>query len=128
MAERNRNGNVNTEVSVENRITEIMRIIKTLDYVELKRVHELIGEEYKVKSEETRTRVIAEVRANFEELGLTFEEVVELSRKRKRVRAPAEPKYRSPDGMKTWTGRGVVPKWIKEHEESGGNREDFLIK
>src|SRR5688572_17510003 len=99
MAERNRNGNVNTEVEVEDRIAEVMRIIETLDYQALRRLHELIGEEYKAKSEAAKTRIIAEARANFEELGLTFEEVAELSRKRKRVRAPAAPKYQSPDGM-----------------------------
>jgi DNA-binding protein H-NS len=33
------------------------------------------------------------------------------------------PKYRAPVSGKTWTGRGVAPKWI-----AGKEREAFLIK
>jgi DNA-binding protein H-NS len=32
------------------------------------------------------------------------------------------PKYRDPETGKTWTGRGVAPKWI-----AGKDREAFLI-
>ncbi len=32
------------------------------------------------------------------------------------------PKYRDPESGKTWTGRGVAPKWI-----AGKDREAFLI-
>ena len=39
---------------------------------------------------------------------------------------PVEPKYASPDG-KTWSGRGIAPKWVTEHIATGGTKEDFLI-
>ena len=39
---------------------------------------------------------------------------------------PVEPKYAGPDG-KTWSGRGIAPKWISEHIANGGKKEDFLI-
>lgn len=32
-------------------------------------------------------------------------------------------KYRDPISGKTWTGRGLAPKWL-----AGKNKEDFLIK
>ena len=113
--------------SATDKVTEVMRIIETLDYPELKRLCDLIGEEYRAKSEAAKARVIAEARERFEELGLSFAEVAEMGQKRKRAsRTPSVQKYRSPNG-KTWTGRGVAPKWIKEHEANGGNREEFLI-
>jgi len=36
-------------------------------------------------------------------------------------------KYRSPDGITTWAGRGAVPKWMTEAIKAGKTREDFLI-
>lgn len=43
-------------------------------------------------------------------------------------REPAEPKYRHPENETlTWSGRGRKPRFIVEHEEAGGNIEDFLI-
>jgi DNA-binding protein H-NS len=119
------------ELAIEDKIVEVMQIIETLDYPELLRLCDLIDEEYKQKAEAAREAVIAETQRKFQQLGLSFEEVVEsqTNRKRKRgIRAPAPPKYRSPDGLKSWTGRGVVPKWIREIEEGGGSREDCRIK
>jgi DNA-binding protein H-NS len=134
MAERSKagSGSANSDTndfSIEAKIAEVMRIIETLDYRELKRLNELIGQEYKTKAEAATVRVIEEARERFEELGLTFEQVAEMQSKRKRTpRTPAKPKFMSPDGKLTWTGRGQPPKFIKEHEASGGNRNDFLIK
>jgi len=133
MAERHRSGNASTNtdtngLSVEDKIAEVMSIVETLDYPDLLRLRDLIGEEYKQKAEAAKVRVIAEAREKFEQLGLTFEDVIASQRKRKQVvRSPAVPKYRSPDG-KLWSGRGATPKWIREHEEAEGNRDDFLIK
>ncbi len=42
-------------------------------------------------------------------------------------RAPVKPKYRDPASGKTWTGRGVMPKWMKEAVEAGRSRDEFLI-
>jgi DNA-binding protein H-NS len=115
-------------LSVEAKIAEVMRIVETLDYPELLRLRDLIGEEYKQKAEDAKVRVIAEAREKFEQLGLTFEDVIAAQPKRKQaVRTPAMPKYRSPDG-KEWSGRGATPKWMRVLEEEGGNREEYLIK
>jgi len=130
MAERNR-GHANTnnsEISVEERIASIIQIMETLDYPELLRLRNLIDEEYNQKAEAARVRVIAESKEKLEQLGSTFEDVVAMQSKRKRVtRTPAKPKYMSPEGI-PWTGRGQPPRFIREHEEAGGSSDDFLIK
>jgi DNA-binding protein H-NS len=116
------------ELSVEAKIAEVMRIVEMLDYPELLRLRDLISEAYKQETEAAKIRVIAEAQEKFEQLGLTFEGVHALLRKRKQaVRTPAMPKYRSPDG-KEWSGRGATPKWIRAYEEGEWNREDYLIK
>lgn len=47
--------------------------------------------------------------------------------KREDKRAAVKPKYRDPATGKTWTGRGVMPKWMKEAVEAGRSRDEFLI-
>ena len=37
-------------------------------------------------------------------------------------------KYQSEDGLQTWTGRGLKPKWLKAELDAGRKLEDFLIK
>jgi DNA-binding protein H-NS len=39
---------------------------------------------------------------------------------------PLPVRYRGPDGQQ-WSGRGVSPRWIREHEEKGGNKEDYRV-
>ena len=58
------------------KIVEVMQIIGTLDYSDLKRLHDLIGEEYKTKAESAKARVIAEAREKFDQVGLTFEDAI----------------------------------------------------
>ncbi len=41
-------------------------------------------------------------------------------------RKKASPKYRGPDG-RTWSGRGVRPRWLTEAMQAGQKLEDFLI-
>ena len=67
---------------------------------------------------------IAKIRALMTEHGLT---VADLSEARASGKSAAKgtkvaPKYRDPETGKTWTGRGVAPKWI-----AGKDREAFLI-
>ncbi len=67
---------------------------------------------------------IAKVRALMTEHDLT---VADLSEGRSSGKSAGKgqkvaPKYRDPVSGKTWTGRGVAPKWI-----AGKDREAFLI-
>lgn len=36
-------------------------------------------------------------------------------------------KYRHPETGQTWSGRGILPKWMTEEIAKGRNREDFAI-
>lgn len=36
------------------------------------------------------------------------------------------PKYRGPNG-ETWSGRGLMPRWLSQLVEQGGKKEDFAI-
>ena len=120
------NGHVD-ELTIEDKIADVMQIIETLDYPELWRLRELIDEEYNQKAAASRETVIAEVQTKLQQLGMSLDDVIAAQQKRKRrPRQAVPPKYRSPEG-KTWSGRGPTPKWIRELEEAGGNREDFLI-
>jgi DNA-binding protein H-NS len=38
----------------------------------------------------------------------------------------ADVKYRGPAG-ETWTGRGLVPKWLRDMEVAGHDRTEFLV-
>jgi DNA-binding protein H-NS len=43
-------------------------------------------------------------------------------------RGPLPPKYKNPKNpAEVWTGRGLTPNWLKQHEEAGGKRDDCLI-
>lgn len=44
------------------------------------------------------------------------------------TRAPAKAKYITPDGKKTWTGRGRAPKEFQALIDAGRDKEEFLIK
>lgn len=42
-------------------------------------------------------------------------------------RSQVKPKYRSPDGSETWSGRGKAPKWMKDLLDAGKRKEDYEI-
>lgn len=77
---------------------------------------------------------ISEYRISAEELGFSSkpvtvytpkpisQKIAEATTDKKTV----EPKYANPNG-KTWSGRGIAPKWVSEHIATGGKKEDFLI-
>lgn len=44
------------------------------------------------------------------------------------TRKPAKAKYITPDGKKTWTGRGLAPKEFQALFDAGHQKEEFLIK
>jgi DNA-binding protein H-NS len=92
---------------------------------ELMAIRDIINEKRREKLEGAKTAVIAEMRTKIEALGLTYEDVMEAGPRRTRSKLP--PRYISPDG-KTWSGRGNPPRWIRDLEEAGHNREDYRIQ
>jgi DNA-binding protein H-NS len=43
-------------------------------------------------------------------------------------RSRVAPKYRDPETGKTWTGRGVIPRWLAAAELDGRNRQHFIVE
>lgn len=102
--------------------------------------HDLLAErdELDKRIEEARkaelSDAIKQVKATIKEYGLTaaqcgFGSVTnEPTEVATTTRAPAKPKYITPDGAKTWTGRGRAPKEFQVLLDAGHDKEEFLIK
>ena len=112
-------------LSGENKINLISEVCDTLTVPELMAIRNVISEKRQEKLEDAKTALIAEMRAKVEALGLTYEDVMGSSSRRTRSKLP--PRYISPDGQ-TWSGRGYPPKWIRDLEEEGRDRDDYRIK
>jgi DNA-binding protein H-NS len=120
-------GGLNLEIlDGDERVKLIDEICQELTVQQLKQVRELADQKRLEKIDEAKEQVIARMREEFAQLDLDLDEVMGLNRGRRR-KSPLPPKYRSPEG-KVWSGRGYAPVWIREYEEAGGDREDFLIK
>jgi DNA-binding protein H-NS len=69
---------------------------------------------------------IAQVKALVQAHGLTADDVFGAAGRRTKTSEKAgskvAAKYRDPISGKTWSGRGLAPKWL-----AGKNKEDFLI-
>jgi DNA-binding protein H-NS len=67
---------------------------------------------------------ISKVRALVEEYGLTAADVFPNGKTKvtSKKTGSVAPKYRDPATGKTWSGRGLAPKWL-----AGKNKDDYLI-
>ena len=113
-------------LSADGKINLISKVCDELTAQQLRVVREIVDQKRLEKLDEAKEQVIARMREEFAELDLDFEEVMGLNRGRRR-NSPLPPKYRSPEG-KEWSGRGYPPQWIRDVEENGGDREDYLIQ
>lgn len=78
---------------------------------------------------------IAQVMSIIKDYGLTAEEcgfaapvATSVSSAAVKTSKTVPPKYITPDGKKTWTGRGRTPKEFKVFTDAGRKIEEFLIK
>ena len=113
---------------------------------ELIKLRQQIAEMEKQAAElqkKNRPTVLAELREQMAAYGITADELSRPAAKAAKPRAPlvksassakskkpAVPsamKYRGPEGQ-GWTGRGTVPKWLKDLLAQGKTRADFLIR
>lgn len=69
-----------------------------------------------------RKSVIAEIKQLAASIGATVD-IHEQDSRMSKVGA----KYRDPETGKTWSGRGLPPKWLQLHVAGGGSKDDFLI-
>jgi DNA-binding protein H-NS len=114
------------KLSADDKINLIGEISDELTAQQLMRVREMVNQKRLSKIDEAKAQVIEEMREKFVQLDLDFDELFELRRGR-RGKSQVPPKYRSPEG-KEWSGRGNPPFWVREHEDAGGDREDYRIK
>lgn len=82
-----------------------------------------------------RKEIMAKIKELAASIGATveikFDQQTEKTGDRKRggqtVKVAA--KYQNPANLeKTWTGRGMAPKWMQELIASGRNKDEFLIE
>ena len=98
--------------------------LNTMTLDDLKAMRDKLDERIQWQIAEKKQAVIKEVRDLINHYGLDASEVFGRAARTgdahetKKVAA----KYRDPVSGKTWSGRGMTPKWI-----AGKNRDDFLI-
>jgi DNA-binding protein H-NS len=109
----------------EDKMNLIEEIYEELTAQQLRKMRDLADAKRREKLDDAKQQVIAEMREKFVQLDLDFDEVMGLNRRGRK--SPLPPKYRSPDG-KTWSGRGYPPQWIRDLDDTGGDREIYLIK
>ncbi len=106
--------------------------LETLSAEELARVIEEAQRTLEAKQKEKRQEVIREIKRLAASAGLDViirvkgRAVGEERGGRRGGKLP--PKYRHPtDPTLVWTGRGQMPRWMRELVEQGHKKEDFLI-
>jgi DNA-binding protein H-NS len=81
------------------------------------------------RQDEVKASFLNEMRSKAAQLGLDIEVGVGKSGRRKRSDAGVKlaAKFVGPNG-ETYTGRGPTPKWLKDLEAKGHNRDRYLAK
>ena len=112
-------------------MTLINEIMDMLTAQELGQIRESADKKRTGKLKDARQAFISEMREKAEQLDLSFEDVLTMQNapktRSKREGAPVKIKYRSPTG-EGWSGRGRAPVWLREAEDQGHNREEYLVK
>jgi len=100
---------------------------QNLSESELQAVIENAERALKNKQANKRREVIAQIK----ELAASIDVAVEIHEPEKastRKGSKVAIKYRHPDDLnKTWTGRGVAPKWMQELLSAGHDRSEFEV-
>jgi DNA-binding protein H-NS len=100
---------------------------KNLSESQLKAVIEQAEIELKNKQANKRKEVIAKIKELAASIDLHVE-IYEDRKKATRTVSKVPIKYRHPqDTEKTWTGRGMTPKWLKALLDKGHDRSEFMV-
>lgn len=118
-------------------LDRIQKLVSQLTLPEINQLIEDLERERDAKLGDARAALLQEVEERSAALGLTAAQLIggrqggrAEAKKPKSKRAAAEPseiRYRDPKSGGTWTGNGRIPRWIKEVEASGRNREEFRV-
>lgn len=71
--------------------------------------------------------VAADIRAKMRKYGLTLSDIGSPGKKPSLKGSQVAPKYVNPTTGQTWSGRGMMPRWLAEAIAAGKTRESFLI-
>jgi DNA-binding protein H-NS len=93
-------------------------------YTELQQQIEELKQQAAALLHGAKADAIAEIREKMAEFGITADD---LSTVAKKAKAVVKPKYLDPASGKTWSGRGVSPKWLQAAVAAGRSRDEFLI-
>ena len=105
-----------------------MTDLQELSINELQAVIENAEKALKLKQANERKDIIAKIKELAASINVTVE-IHEHDKKSVRKGGKVAVKYRHPDDPeKTWTGRGVTPKWMQALLDSGRDRSEFEIK
>ena len=118
-------------------LDRIQKLVSQLSLPEIGTLIEDLERERDAKLADARAALLQEVEERSAALGLTAAQLIggpaagrTDAKRPKSKRAPAEPaevRYRDPDTGGTWTGNGRIPRWMKEAEARGRNREEFTV-
>ena len=104
-----------------------MTDLNNLSTTELQAIIDNAEAALKEKQASHRKEIYAQIKELAASVGATVE-IYESDKKQTRKVAKVPPKYRNPDNAEiTWTGRGVMPLWMRALIESGRDKTECLI-
>ena len=68
-----------------------------------------------------------DVVSQIHKLAASINAVADIQFQVDRRSAAVSARYSDPNTGKTWTGRGLVPKWLKAYINNGRSKDEFLI-
>lgn len=116
-----------------------MQEANSLTLEEMIKQREQMDAAIKQRQEAEREAGLKQIVEIMQRLDLTPADVANVTRGNKpskRPQAPPRstkgakipPKYRDAESGNQWTGRGLMPQWLKQKIEEGKSLEDFLIQ
>lgn len=78
-----------------------------------------------------RAGAIRKIRDLMDQYGLTPADLRARATTKHRkpdARRKVAPKYRDPDSGKTWSGRGLRPRWLRQALNAGKKLDDFALR
>lgn len=107
----------------------IIAALDELTYDQLNAVAAATQEKLSAKKAQARDELRAEFLEKARAHGFDIAEIMERPRQSKGAKGgTVEAKYRNPSTGETYSGRGMMPRWMKEKVDAGASKEDFLIK
>ena len=102
--------------------------LDALPLKELKEIEKALPKAIAKKEKEMKNEVKQQLIAKAEAEGFSIEELFGSKKSNSKPKGKVAMRYQNPNNKdQQWSGRGNSPKWVKEFEANGGNRDDLLI-